>query len=239
MKITFAALSKTGRRTNNEDAFKIIDTPSKNRWTAIVCDGMGGHALGEVASETVANALARYWEQEAHRPDCAEKVAEACERASDALEARADSLKRCQMGTTMVMASLEGDMLTVAHTGDSRCYLVRPARNGHPAGADAEGVVYETKDHVRLDYGWEVVERCFFSRRRAAAQPETARFRVLPGDRILLCSDGVYKSMPPCILKERLADEKSPEEILDVIDFLCERNGDDNYTAILAEITEA
>ena len=50
----------------------------------------------------------------------------------------------------------------------------------------------------------------------------------------MLCSDGIYKSMPPEILKARMMDNKSPEQILDVFDFLCEKNGDDNYTAILA-----
>lgn len=55
-----------------------------------------------------------------------------------------------------------------------------------------------------------------------------------PGDRILICSDGLYKSMPPEILRARVMDEKTPEEILDVLDFLCEKHGDDNYTAILA-----
>jgi protein phosphatase len=40
--------------------------------------------------------------------------------------------------------------------------------------------------------------------------------------------------MPPEILRARVMDEKTPEEILDVLDFLCEKHGDDNYTAILA-----
>ena len=59
-------------------------------------------------------------------------------------------------------------------------------------------------------------------------------FEIKSRDRILLCSDGLYKSMPPEILKARMMDDKTPEEILDVFDFLCEKNGDDNYTAILA-----
>lgn len=68
-----------------------------------------------------------------------------------ALDKKADSLNHCQMGTTMVMASIEGDTVTIAHVGDSRCYLQRPN----------EGLLYQTKDHVRLDFGWEVIDRCF------------------------------------------------------------------------------
>lgn len=50
-------MSKTGRRHNNEDAFKVIDMPESNRFVGIVCDGMGGHSFGETASETVCNTI--------------------------------------------------------------------------------------------------------------------------------------------------------------------------------------
>ena len=53
MKIHYATISETGKRQNNEDAFRIVNSEDGNRWLAVVCDGMGGHAMGEVASETV------------------------------------------------------------------------------------------------------------------------------------------------------------------------------------------
>ena len=57
MKIHYSTISETGKRQNNEDAFRIVNTEDGNRWLAVVCDGMGGHAMGEVASETVADAI--------------------------------------------------------------------------------------------------------------------------------------------------------------------------------------
>ena len=66
------------------------------------------------------------------------------------------------------------------------------------------------------------------------AEPEIARFEVQPGDRIFLCSDGVYKAMAPQILTARLQDEKALEEVVDVIKFMCEKYSTDNYTGILA-----
>ena len=63
MKIKFAFISKTGRRSNNEDYVKVIDKSDESRWLGVVCDGMGGHAMGEVASETVCNAICDYWER--------------------------------------------------------------------------------------------------------------------------------------------------------------------------------
>ena len=68
------------------------------------------------------------------------------------------------------------------------------------------------------------------------AVPDIRQIQLKAGDRILLCSDGLYKSMAPDILQARMLDDKPLEEILDVFDFLCQKQCDDNYTAILIEI---
>ena len=226
MKVEYATMSETGRRRNNEDAFRVVDRKEDNRWLAVVCDGMRGHAMGEVASETVADAIVTYWNSHTHEPDSEDKVEKACRTAHAALNVWSSSMRHVEMGTTMVMVSAEEDWATIAHVGDSRCYLQRTD----------EGLFYQTKDHVRLDFGWEVVDRCFFSYQPEVALPDIVQFRLKAGDRILLCSDGLYKSMPPEILKERMMDDKPLADILDVYDFLCYKNGDDNYTAVLIEI---
>ncbi|MGM9802739.1 MAG: hypothetical protein ACI308_01030, partial [Muribaculaceae bacterium] len=84
--------------------------------------------------------------------------------------------------------------------------------------------------------GWEVVDRCFFSYRPEVAVPDVVQFKLQAGDRLLICSDGIYKSMAPDVLLARMMDEKPLADILDVYDFLCERQGNDNYTAVLIEI---
>lgn len=68
------------------------------------------------------------------------------------------------------------------------------------------------------------------------AEPEVARFEVKSGDRIFLCSDGVYKAMAPQILTARLQDDKPLKEVIDVIKFMCEKYSTDNYTGILAMV---
>lgn len=225
MKIKYATISKTGRRHNNEDAFNVIDMSDNNRFMGIVCDGMGGHSFGETASETVCNTISDFWKKHIGTPDCDSKVKLACKKASCAIDKKAYELHHAEMGTTMVMASIEDDVATIAHIGDSRCYVQRPN----------EGLLYQTKDHVRLDFGWEIVAKCFFSYRPEVAVPDIKQIHLRVGDRILLCSDGLYKSMAPDILQARMMDAKPLEEILDVFDFLCEKQGDDNYTAILIE----
>lgn len=128
IQIKYAKISKTGKRSNNEDAVKVITTPDEPRWMGIVCDGMGGHAMGEIASETAIETIARYWQETTSQPDTEEKVRKACHEASAALDSKSQTLHNVQMGTTMVMASIEGTTLTIAHIGDSRCYL----RRSHP-----------------------------------------------------------------------------------------------------------
>ena len=225
MKIRYTTISKTGRRHNNEDAFKVIDMPESNRFVGIVCDGMGGHSFGETASETVCNTISDFWKKRISTPDCDSKVKLACKKASCTIDQKASELHHAEMGTTMVMVSIENDVATIAHIGDSRCYVQRPG----------DGLLYQTKDHIRLDFGWEIVAKCFFSYHPEVAVPDIRQIKLQTGDRVLLCSDGLYKSMAPDILQARMMDDKPLEEILDVYDFLCEKQGDDNYTAILME----
>ena len=223
MRIRYTTFSEAGKRRTNQDVCRIVEMPELNRTLMIVCDGMGGHSMGDVAAETVCNAICEYWNSNTHTKDSETKVIEACKAASDALYKRSRVVRPIEMGTTMVMASVEGNIVTIAHCGDSRCYLLR----------DGE-VVYQTQDHADPHWGSEVVTRCFFSMNPEVAEPEVARFEVLPGDRIFLCSDGVYKAMAPQILTARLQDEKALEEVVDVIKFMCEKYSIDNYTGILA-----
>lgn len=228
MTITYATITRTGRRPVNEDAFRVSYIPEQNRWMGIVCDGMGGHAMGEMASETVITKITDYWEQHVAEQDGTDKVLKACKKASIAIDEKAFQLHHCEMGTTMAMVSIEGNTATIAHIGDSRCYLIRKDEDGKAQ------VLYQSQDHYKA--GGVLISRCFFSYHPELAVPDVAQFEVKSGDRILICSDGLYSCVYPHILVERMMDDKSPEDILDVFDFLCERSGDDNYTAILATI---
>ena len=225
MKIKYTTFSEAGVRRANQDVCRVVEISDCDMILMVVCDGMGGHALGDVAAETVCNAVCDYWETHTDCNDSALKTIEACRQASDALYKRSRVVRPIEMGTTLVMAGVEGDKITIAHCGDSRCYLLRDG-----------GVVYQTQDHSDSHIGSEVVSKCFFSMAPEIAVPDVAQFEVKRGDRIFLCSDGVYRSMAPQILTARLQDNKPLEVVVDVIKFLCEKYSKDNYTGILAEI---
>lgn len=123
---------------------------------------MGGHSFGETASETVCNTISDFWKKHISTPDCDSKVKLACKKANCAIDQKAFELHHAEMGTTMVMVSIENEVATIAHIGDSRCYVQR----------SGDGLLYQTKDHIRLDFGWEIVAKCFFSYRPEVAVPD-------------------------------------------------------------------
>lgn len=221
--INYTTFSEIGVRRANQDVCRVIEKPEYNRVLMVVCDGMGGHSMGDVAAETVCNAICEFWENNLDVQDSETKVLKACKVASDALSARSRVVRPIEMGTTMVLASIESDVVTIAHCGDSRCYLLRGGE-----------VLHQTQDHADTRWGSESVTKCFFSMAPEVAVPDIVQFTVQRGDRIFLCSDGVYKAMAPQILTERLQDDKPLEDIADVIKFLCEKSSRDNYTGILA-----
>lgn len=222
-KYMYTVFSETGKRIANQDICRVVEMPEENRCLLVVCDGMGGHAMGDAAAETVCNAVCNFWEDNPGKSDSEEKVLTAFAHASEALYYRSRMVRPIEMGTTLVMASVENNTVTIAHCGDSRCYLLR---NGE--------VVHQTTDHSRP--GTEIVTRCFFSMDPEVAIPDITRIEVEKGDRIFLCTDGVYKAMAPQILTARLQDNKKLENVVDVIKFMCEKFSTDNYSGILYEV---
>lgn len=132
-KIRYASFSECGVRTNNEDYIQIVGNPDNDRYLFVVCDGMGGHAMGEVASQVVCSTICEYWEQASFGNGMEPVLQTAFKLASDALDAKADVLHKVEMGTTLVLAAIDGNKLTIAYAGDSRAYLLR-----------GEDVVYQT-----------------------------------------------------------------------------------------------
>ena len=221
--IRYTSFSECGARRDNEDYCQVVADPDKERYLFVVCDGMGDHAMGEVASQVICTTICDYWNSAPVDSDTQTVLKEAFHKASEALDAKSDVLNHVEMGTTMVLAAIVGNQLTIAHCGDSRCYFLRPNF----------GLVYQTKDHVCHSVFGDFIDKSFFSYHASKAEIEIHRFELQQSDRIFLCTDGVSSYCDPDILKERLMDDKSPEDVADVVQFLCEKFSKDNYTGIL------
>lgn len=221
--IRYTVFSECGVRRDNEDYCKVVANPDEDRFLFVVCDGMGGHAMGEVASYVICTTICDYWQRASFDNGVENVLNAAFKQASDALDAKADVLNHVEMGTTMVLAAICGNHVVIAHAGDSRCYLLRPE----------EGAIHQTKDHVNHSIFGDFIDKSFFSYQRESAKVEMCQFELKQGDRLFLCTDGICQYVEPGILTDRLMDDKAPEDIADVIKFLCERSSQDNYTGVL------
>ena len=201
MKISlFPALSinELGNRNNQEDS--IIQW---NNRLFVLCDGMGGHEKGEVASQTVCQSLVTWFEQNVNPDDSFtdDQLREAIEYAYQQLDHYADGNPR-QMGTTLTLLYIGSNGVTAAHMGDSRIYHIRPNT----------GILYQSRDHslvFDLFQSGEITyeEMGKFAQKniitRAMTPGEDNRMRpdiihisaIQSGDYFYMCSDGMLEKM--------------------------------------------
>ena len=215
--------SEKGPRMNNEDCLNIADIPDK-RTLFVVCDGMGGHSCGEVASQTVCDSFTAYWQKHPESIDSVQKIEDATKVASQAID---DKSGNREMGTTLVMASVEGLQATIAHVGDSRCYVI-----------DIKGnVKYRTIDHIEYNsISLPYINKAFFTRHPQKAAPDIKVIELKPLDRILLCTDGLYNAIDDETLLHTLQCAKDVEHVAEKFRCICQEKASDNYTAIIIEI---
>lgn len=251
MKIQFWARTDVGRkRSHNEDNF-LVD---KKLNLYVVCDGMGGHASGEVASAT---AVKEVHEKISANRDIIEKYS----RGEDGVDAedihtllehavqyacfkiydmgQKDKKKR-GMGTTLSLLLVAGNRGFYAHVGDSRIYLIRDA-----------DVTQVTRDHSLLN---ELIERGKIKSEQDIKFPfknavtravgvfetvdvDTATVEIEEGDYVLICSDGLHGYFEEVADLRRLLAANSPEQWVDkLVDSANEQGGKDNITAVMVKL---
>lgn len=144
------------------------------------------------------------------------------------------------MGTTLTAAVLEEDRLHVAHAGDSRCYLWRAGElkqltEDHSWIAEQVRVGALTEKEAKQSRFRHVITRSIGVERHADI--EVRSVAVTEGDRLLLCSDGLYGLVPDVELAEIMSGEELAELPARFIALANERGGEDNITAVVARIS--
>ena len=223
MRTVYHVFSECGPRESNQDRVAVLRMKECSLF--VLCDGVGGLHKGDEAAEFVSTNLASWWGTRTGWADCVRKVHEACRRVFIAL-----AKKRTSMGTTMVMAALEGDVLTVGWCGDSRCYVYRPG----------VGQVFVTEDHRASDgAGHGPLMRGFFSYGGAdRAKPDVRRLVCRAGDTVLLCSDGVHDCLEPAVLEGQLASGLPVEDLCRSLAGLCRDRSQDNFSGIVIRMLD-
>lgn len=259
MELTFAAATDVGKhRDHNEDNF-LIDRKLR---LFIVADGMGGHAAGEVASSITVHEIRDVVHDnrdliESYRVDRDEvdgvqvqqilehAIQTACSTVFD--RAQAEQSKR-GMGTTASVLLVAGseDKLRgfIAHVGDSRIYLIR--QNQCHQLTEDHSLMNELIKRGKVKEG--EIHKSPYARFKNAVtravgvypsvEVDTFDFDILPGDMLLLCSDGMYMYMededPPSLMAH---DDivKIPDSLIDLAN---EKGGSDNITAMVIRVSE-
>ena len=229
------------------------DVPSEfgeTSYLMIVADGMGGHAAGEVASRM---AIATLINIILHVPDWilrlddeyAQKVmdraVERCRQVHDALKEKASRDPQLRgMGTTMTAAYSLGDDLFITQVGDSRAYLFRDGklqrltRDQTHAQMLADGGVISQQDVAR--HRLRHVLTSALGGAQKEVQAAVDRVKLVDGDRLLLCSDGLTEMTDDERIAEVLRREpRSNEACRLLVDSALANGGRDNITVVLAQ----
>jgi PPM family protein phosphatase len=239
MKLRQSARTDVGKtRDHNEDNFGIGEGEPVEQMgeLLVVCDGMGGHAAGEVASQIgVETILAVYYgESSEDRPQALEHAFE---------QANAQIYMRGQgsMGTTGVAALLHHDALHIANVGDSRAYLVRDGEirqisRDHSFVSDQVAAGLITADQARLSPHRNVITRAL------GYQPEVSvdlfRLPLQIGDIIVLSSDGMHGLVMDQEILQTVTTMAPDQAVERLIELANSRGGTDNITVVLAQVEE-
>lgn len=239
MELKTAALTDTGRaRSNNEDSV-LDDAP-----LVAVADGMGGAAGGEVASGIAIDVL-KAWKDKLEGLDgreAADKLREALVAANRAVYAKSqEDEELLGMGTTMTAGWLANDTLALAHVGDSRAYLMRGSR------------LQQLTEDQTVAQEW--VRRGRLSEEEATTSPQrhillqaigaesdrldiaTLTVDLLPGDRLMVASDGLSGMVRDGDLQQILSENPDPDDACRALVAAANAaGGEDNISVVLVQV---
>ena len=237
--LRYVARSDVGLvRSNNQDS------AYAGPHLLVVADGMGGHAGGDIASSIAIGALAPL-DDDAHGPDDAlEELEAALEDARDEFAARTEAEPDLAgMGTTVTAILRAGNKLAMVHLGDSRGYLLRD-----------EVLTQVTTDHTfvqhLVDTGRITAEEAEHHPQRSVIMrvlgnfdgdftPDLSVREARPGDRWLLCSDGLSGFVSAETIQRTLIQARSLDACADrLVQLALRAGGGDNITVVIADVVE-
>ncbi|MCH3967345.1 MAG: Stp1/IreP family PP2C-type Ser/Thr phosphatase [Atopobiaceae bacterium] len=220
-------------REHNEDSF-LVRCP-----LFCVCDGMGGHAAGEVASSIAVGVIA------AQAPSSADDalLGAAVEAANEeVIKGAEDGRGKPGMGCTATAVLVEGRKMAIAHVGDSRVYLLHAGTlvrvtHDHSFVEELVDSGEITADEARIHPSRSIITRALGSDPDMYADHFT--LDVEHGDRIIICSDGLSSMVPDALIEETCVTQALPQECVDaLVAAALEAGGHDNITVVVVDVVD-
>ncbi len=236
MKLKFTGTTDTGCvRSVNQDSY-YIDPEGR---FFLVADGMGGHAGGQeaskIATEVIKTYLLSHWQDIIKSPQLLE---DAFIKANEAiLDDQQEHSERSDMGTTTVVVIFREQELWCANVGDSRFYRLRDQKLAQITEdqtwvAEAVRKNAITPDQARVHPWRHVLSQCLG--REDMGKVDLLPLDVEPGDRLLLCSDGLTEELSDSIITPILSSTDDCEIIAEeLVNTAKEKGGRDNITVVI------
>jgi protein phosphatase len=254
MVIAVGAKTDVGlKRSHNED--NLCVDPDSGLY--VVCDGMGGRNAGEVASRLAVETIQKHFKEartneklpivgDYNRQFSAKtnRLASAIRLANQIIcRGAKDQPGQEGMGTTVVSAALNGPVLSVAHVGDSRMYLIRgeaikPLTADHSLVAEQVRKGMMTEEEAERSPQKNIITRALGA--EDTVDVELDEIPLMRGDGVLLCSDGLTRGVQPAEILDVIRREKEPQAASDhLVELANAAGGLDNTTVILVIIQDA
>lgn len=229
-------------RMANEDAAGIFYNQA-NQLLAIVADGMGGHQAGEVASQLAVSIAKEQWEEqnEIHTPAATEEwINSLMDKINrDIYDHASEKAEYDGMGTTAVITICLPEFVTIAHVGDSRCYIygddeLKQVTEDHSLVNELIRSGQISKGDAEVHPRKNVLLRALGTEQTTKIDSKTIHWNE--GERLLLCSDGLSNKVTDNELASSLKRESSTNELTNELVHLAnDRGGEDNITVAIIE----
>ena len=242
------AIHELGKRANQEDSIYPIEGKStENDRLFLLCDGMGGHEHGEVASQSICKSLSSFLLQHAVASEGLEDklLSDALAYAYEELDKLVIAGDSRQMGTTLTLLYFHSNGCTAAHIGDSRIYHLRPSSHTILYKSRDHSLVYDLYQAGELTYEEmktfpqkNVITRAMIAGDRNHPKPDVIHISdIQPGDYFYICSDGMLEQMEDEELLDVFSANVSDEEKRQMLISETSDNKD-NHSAYIVHIKE-
>ena len=242
------AIHELGKRASQEDSiYPIEGKATENDRLFLLCDGMGGHKHGEVASQSICKSLSSFLLQHAVASEGLEDklLSDALAYAYEELDKLGIAGDTRQMGTTLTLLYFHSNGCTAAHIGDSRIYHLRPSSHTLLYKSRDHSLVYDLYQAGELTYEEmktfpqkNVITRAMIAGDRNHPKPDVIHISdIQPGDYFYICSDGMLEQMEDEELLDVFSANVRDEEKRQMLISETSENKD-NHSAYIVHIKE-